>query len=59
MEFDGFTDGVVRTSLPVQSLREYTQPRDLRAARREGATEVRLRVHPGDVQVMCFTMTKQ
>jgi hypothetical protein len=49
---------VVRTSLPVKSVREYTEPRDLSAAKGEAGTEVRLRVHPGDVQVVGFTLAK-
>jgi hypothetical protein len=54
-----FTDVMMRTLLPVRSLSEYTQPRDLTAVKREGGTEVHVRVHPCDVQVAYFTMAKQ
>jgi hypothetical protein len=47
-----FADVVVRTSLPVKSVREFTEPRELTADKTEKGTEVRLRVHPGDVQVV-------
>jgi hypothetical protein len=45
-------DVVVRTRLPVKSAKEYTEPRDLPVTKEKDATEVRLRVHPGDVQVV-------
>jgi hypothetical protein len=45
-------DVVVRTTLPVKSAKEYTGPRDLAPAAVGGATEVRVAVHPGDVQVI-------
>ena len=41
-------DVVVRSSLPVRSATEYTEPRDLALAN----GEVRVTVHPGDVQVV-------
>jgi hypothetical protein len=47
-----FVDVIVRTVLPVKSAREYTQLRDLPLAKGPNGTEVRLRVHPGDVQVV-------
>jgi hypothetical protein len=47
-----YVDVVVRTALPVKSAKEYTEPRDLKPAASQGATEVRVRVHPGDVQVV-------
>src|SRR5262249_42116371 len=53
-----FADVVLRTSLPVESVREYTEPRDLTAVKGEAGTEVRLRVHPGDLQVVYFTLRK-
>jgi hypothetical protein len=53
-----FADVVVRTSLLVKSVREYTEPRDLTAMKGKGRSEVRLRVHPGDVQVVYFTLKK-
>jgi hypothetical protein len=45
-------DVVVRTRLNVASAREYTEPRDLSAEKGVNGTEVKLRVHPGDVQVV-------
>lgn len=47
-----FADVVLRTALPVRTAKEYTQPRDLPIKEEGGAREVRLRVHPGDVQVV-------
>jgi hypothetical protein len=47
-----YVDVVVRTALPVKSAREWTEPRDLTPTKGKDATEVRLRVHPGDVQVV-------
>ncbi|HEY7315889.1 MAG TPA: hypothetical protein VH643_41550 [Gemmataceae bacterium] len=47
-----FADVMVRTTLPVTSVREYTEPRDLTAVHGEKGTTVSLRVHPGDVQVV-------
>jgi hypothetical protein len=47
-----FVDVKLRTMLPVKSAKEYTQPRELRAARVDGGTEIAVRVHPGDVQVV-------
>lgn len=51
-------DVVLRTSLPVRSAREYTEPRDLALVKGEDATEIRLRVHPGDVRVVYLMMPK-
>jgi hypothetical protein len=47
---------VVRSALPVKAVRELTGPRDLTApaAKADGGTEVRVTVHPGDVQVIEF-----
>ena len=45
-------DVVVRTTLRVKSAREYTGPRDLPMTAAGGATEFRVTVHPGDVQVI-------
>ena len=53
-----FADVVIRASLPVQSAREYTEPRNLTAVKSKDGTEVRLRVHPGDVQVVYFTIAQ-
>jgi hypothetical protein len=50
-----FVDVVLRTSLPVKAAKEYTEPRDLTVTRGKDAVEVRLRVHPGDVQVVALT----
>jgi hypothetical protein len=51
-------DVVVRMTLPVKSVREYTEPRDLTPVKGETGSEVYLRVHPGDVQVVYFTVAK-
>jgi hypothetical protein len=53
-----FADVVIRTRLPLQSAREYSQPRDLPAAPGPDGTEVQLRVHPGDVQVVYLVISK-
>jgi hypothetical protein len=45
---------VVRSAVPVKSAKEYTGPRDLAPAT-GGATEYRVTVHPGDVQVIGLT----
>jgi hypothetical protein len=47
-----FVDVVLRTGLPVKSAKEYTEPRDLATTRGKGGTEILVRVHPGDVQVI-------
>jgi hypothetical protein len=51
-----FVDVVVRTALPVKSAKEVTQPRDLTPAKGKDGTGVRVRVHPGDVQVIYLVM---
>jgi hypothetical protein len=43
---------VIRTALPVKAAREYTQPRELTLGKKGTETEIRVRVHPGDVQVV-------
>jgi hypothetical protein len=53
-----FVDVVVRTKLPLKSAKEYTVPRDLPAAMNDGATDVAVRVHPGDVQVVYLVTGK-
>src|SRR5262249_19291919 len=53
-----WADVVVRTRLPVKMAREYTEPRDLPPAAGKDGTEVRLRIHPGDVQVVYLTVGK-
>ncbi len=53
-----FADVMVRTARPVKSVREWTEPQDLSAAKGEGGWEVRLRVHPGDVQVVSIILGK-
>lgn len=47
-----FVDVVVRTRLTVASAKEYTEPRDLAVEKGARGAEVRVRVHPGDVQVV-------
>ncbi len=47
-----FVDVAVRTSLALKTAKEWTEPRELTTEKKEGATEVRVRVHPGDVQVI-------
>ena len=42
----------MRTALPVKSAKEWTEPRDLMPAKGKEGTEVKVRVHPGDVQVV-------
>ena len=47
-----FVDVAVRTRLNVTSAKEYTEPRDLAVEKGANGAEVRVRVHPGDVQVV-------
>lgn len=47
-----FADVVVRTALPVLSAKEITGPRDLTPEKGKEGMEVRVRVQPGDVQVL-------
>jgi hypothetical protein len=47
-----FVDVVVRTALPVKSAKEHTERRELMLVPGKDGTEVRLRIHPGDVQVV-------
>jgi hypothetical protein len=47
-----FVDVVVRTKLSVTSAKEYTEPRDVPVEKAASGSEVRVRVHPGDVQVI-------
>ncbi|HTU22291.1 MAG TPA: hypothetical protein VMG10_29905 [Gemmataceae bacterium] len=53
-----YADVIGQSTLPVQPASEYTELRNLIAMRGEDRTEVRLRVHPGDVQVVYFTIVK-
>jgi hypothetical protein len=53
-----WVDVLLRTRLPVKAAKEYTQPRDLAVATGKDGAEVRLRVHPGDVQVVFLTLGK-
>jgi hypothetical protein len=46
---------VVRSAAPVKAAREYTGSRDLVPAKAGGGAEVRVTVHPGDVQVVGLT----
>ncbi len=48
------TDVILRTKMPLKHVREYTQPRELHVERNRGVSETRIRVHPGDVQVVGF-----
>ncbi len=45
-------DVVLRTEQPLTAARELTQPRDLSAGRDAQSTTIKLRVHPGDVQIV-------
>src|SRR5262249_19543090 len=47
-----YVDVVLRTRAAVKSAREYTQPRDLPLTSDKDHKVVRLRIHPGDVQVV-------
>jgi hypothetical protein len=47
-----FVDVVVRTALPVKSAKEVTQPHDLAPVKGKDGTEWRVRIHPGDLQVV-------
>jgi hypothetical protein len=51
-----WADVLVRTRLPVKSVKEYTQPRDLAVTVGKEGREVRLRIHPADVQVVYLTV---
>jgi hypothetical protein len=53
-----WADVVVRTRLLVKTAKEYTEPRDLAVAGGKEGAEIRLRVHPGDVQVVYLTIGK-
>jgi hypothetical protein len=47
---------VVRSAVPVKSAKEYTGPRDLVPLKAGDGAEVRVTVHPGDVQVIGLTV---
>lgn len=51
-----FADIIVRTALPVRKATEYTEPRELAVTKEKDGSTVRVRVHPGDVQVVYFTV---
>jgi hypothetical protein len=51
-----FVDVLLRTTPPVQLVREYTGPRDLAPEMGKEGTEVHVRVQPGDVQMEYFTV---
>jgi hypothetical protein len=53
-----FVDVVVRTRLNVKSAKEQTGPQELNITRSKDGQEVRIRVHPGDVQVVALTVAK-
>ena len=46
---------VLRTKLPVKSVKEYTEPRDLPVTSEDGLQQVRVRVPAGDLKVMYLT----
>lgn len=50
-----FTDVVLHTGMAVRMAREHTEPRTLPLQREGGATQIRLRVPAGDVQVIGIT----
>jgi hypothetical protein len=47
-----FVDVVIRTKLNIAAAKEFTEPRDLTVGKTTGGAEVRLRIHPGDIQVV-------
>ena len=47
-----YVDAILRTTRRVKSAKEMTGPRDLEAKREGEWTTIRIRVHPGDVQVV-------
>ncbi len=49
-----FVDVVLRTTLPVKSAKEYTGPRELALTKGAAGSEIAIRVHPGDVQVVAL-----
>ena len=51
-----FVDVLLRTKLPLKGVKEWTGPSDPTAHAGTNWTEVRSRVHPGDVQVVGFTV---
>jgi hypothetical protein len=51
-----FVDVVLRTLLPVDSAKEYTEPRDLSLTKVGDLTQIKVRVHPGDVQVVYLVL---
>jgi hypothetical protein len=53
-----FVDAVIRTRLNVKSAREQTGDEEVKAVQGKEGTEVRIRVHPGDVQVVKLVVGK-
>jgi hypothetical protein len=51
-----FVDVVIRTRLNIASAKEFTEPRDVAVEKGAAGAEVRVRVHPGDVQVVGLTV---
>ncbi len=47
-----YVDVVLRAALPVKSAKEWTEPRDLTPEKGKDGTSIKVRVHPGDVQVV-------
>ena len=50
-----FVDVVIATKLPLKGAKEWTGPRDFAPATAAGETTMKVRVHPGDVQVIGLT----
>jgi hypothetical protein len=53
-----FVDAIISTRLNLKSAKEQTGPEDLKITRGKVGQEVRIRVHPGDVQVAALTVGK-
>jgi hypothetical protein len=53
-----FVDLVLRSRWPVLAAKEWTEPRNLTLSKTRAGAEVRLRIHPGDVQVISFTLAR-
>jgi hypothetical protein len=47
-----FVDVLLRTTAPLRSAKEYTEPRDLALMKGVDGTEIPLRIYPGDVQAV-------
>jgi hypothetical protein len=51
-----FVDALIRTRLKVKAVKELTAPEDWKAVQSKEGSEIRLRVHPGDLQVVSLTV---